>query len=503
MSLAQTIARNTVVQIAGEVVSKLATLAFYVVMARALGRGGFGDFTFSLALAVLLTTFAGMGIDAIVAREIARERRTVHDLFWNAMAMKVGLCTVAVALAAAVAAIGHYPTHVQVTVVVLGIASSVEVISKTVYATFQGMDDMRPVAGARLLQRLVTAFVGIGALLAGAGVVPVAFVYLGGALVALAWAARRLAARGVRPRRRLSRSRGTRLAIEAIPVGLSAALGMVLFRIDATILSFIKGNDVVGLYGAPYRLLDGTLFFSFYFVAAMLPSLSRLDRRTSPTVGRAYESAAKVLIAVLAPVSVAFIAFAEPLIRTFFGAEYEEGITALRLLGGTAVLYPISYLSGYLLVAQGRQRVTPWVTGAVTVQNIALNLIFIPRYSLNAAAAITTLSQGTLALAMTALALRSTGALSLPRVVIGPAIGCAGMAAVAAAAGTGLAGLGGALAVYAVLLLAFERAVYPDDVRLLLRSLRGRAVATAEPEVPSTPLSAAAPAVASDVGPER
>src|SRR3712207_6855227 len=44
------VARNAAFRSGGEVVAKLASVAFYVAMARALGETGFGDFQFALAL---------------------------------------------------------------------------------------------------------------------------------------------------------------------------------------------------------------------------------------------------------------------------------------------------------------------------------------------------------------------------------------------------------------------------------------------------------------------
>ncbi len=50
----QRIARNAGVRAAGEVVGKVASLAFLVVMARQLGQDGFGDFMFALSLSTVL-----------------------------------------------------------------------------------------------------------------------------------------------------------------------------------------------------------------------------------------------------------------------------------------------------------------------------------------------------------------------------------------------------------------------------------------------------------------
>ncbi len=71
----------------------------------------------------------------------------------------------------------------------LSIAAVVELIAKTLYATFQAFDDMRPVATCLALQRVSTAAIGIPVLLLGGGLLPVSIVYLACALLTLGYAA--------------------------------------------------------------------------------------------------------------------------------------------------------------------------------------------------------------------------------------------------------------------------------------------------------------------------
>ena len=140
----------------------------------------------------------------------------------------------------------------------------------------------------------------------------------------------------------------------------------------------MKGNSAVGLYSSAYRLLESTLFISYAFVAAVLPTLSRLCPTTSPTIAEAYALGLKGIVAVLLPIGTAFVLFAEPVIRLIYGDDFLPAVSAMRLLGAAAALYGVSYLGSYLLVSQDRTRVIPWVTAAVAVLNIALNLALIP-----------------------------------------------------------------------------------------------------------------------------
>src|SRR5918998_6956714 len=80
---ARRIARNAAVRAGGEAVGKIASLAFFVVMARELGRAGFGDFVFAFSLGTVLMLASGLGTEDLIAREVARDHRRVHGYLWN------------------------------------------------------------------------------------------------------------------------------------------------------------------------------------------------------------------------------------------------------------------------------------------------------------------------------------------------------------------------------------------------------------------------------------
>jgi O-antigen/teichoic acid export membrane protein len=474
VSTARRIARNTGVQVAGETLSKLASLALYVVMARELGPTGFGEFTFALALVVLLTVFGNFGIDSLVAREVARRREVAEGLLIDGVVTKIAFGGLGAVAAIGVAAIGDYRDAVVLAVVLLALATVVDMTAKVFQATFQGLDDMAPVALSLLVQRCVTATAGIVLLLAGAGVATVALVWLGGSLVALALVAGWLSRRGVRPERRTSVARTRSLVAASFAIGLAGIFSTVLFRVDATMLSLIDGNQAVGLYGVAYRLLESTLFLSFAFVSALLPSLSRLTRDSTPTVAAVFELGSKVIAVTLVPVGAALVFFAEPILELLFGSEYVPAVTAARILGGAAFLYGFSYLGSYVLISQHRQRLLPWIVGGVTLFNVALNLVLIPAFSYDGAAAATTVCEATLAALMIGFAVRATGPIDFRRILAGPAAGAVAIAAAALALGDGPAGIAAAAAGYVAVLVAVERRLFPDDLRMVARTLARR-----------------------------
>ena len=122
-------------------------------------------------------------------------------------------------------------------------------------------------------------------------------------------------------------------------------------------LAAFEPKDVVGDYGAAYRLLEATLFVAWSVGAAVYPVFSRLTTTSDPPVGLVFERSLKLSIALTLPLAAGALVLAGPLIELLYGSSYESAETALRLLTPAIALYPVCYLTGYLLVSQDRQRV--------------------------------------------------------------------------------------------------------------------------------------------------
>jgi O-antigen/teichoic acid export membrane protein len=474
MSGLRTIARNSAFHAGSEILTKLASLAFYVVMARELGSAGFGDYMFALSLTVLLTSLAGFGTDGLLSRNVARDREEIHQLFWNSIALKLGLGVLLIAAALLVAVVGGYSDAVVLTVALLGVGTLIELLSKTVGAAFLAHDDLRPVATGLILQRFSTAAVGIAALVAGAGIVPVAAIYLGGAALGLAYVAPALYRREIRPRREVSLRRAREVAARAAPFGLLLIFGTIIFRIDATLLSLYKGAEPTGLYSAAYRALESCLFIPFAIETAMLPMLSRLSRTSVPPVSAYYEAGLKVIVAFMMPFGLAFLLYGGAVLELLYGAEYRSAETAMHWLGGAAVLYGVSLLTCTLVIAQDGARKVAWIVGSVMVFNVLLNLVVIPRWSLNGAAAVTTITEAVQAIVLLYVAWRMVGAVSLRRILTGPLLAGAAMAAVGILVGGDVAWLLPVTGVYLLVILAVERALFPSDLARVEGAVRAR-----------------------------
>ena len=462
-----------------DVGSKLVTLLLYAVMARELGEAAFGVFVFGLAFVMLVTTLASFGQDGILTREVARDRNLIHRYFANTVALKLALALPALGVALAVSWAIGMSSDTRLVILFLGIATVVEALIQTCFAAYQAFEQLSLMPAVVITQRVVTTIPAILAMVfLDVGVVGVAAIYAVGTLVAIWLALTLLVRRVTRPRLETDLRSWWPLMRVAAPLGLAGVFITVLLRVDTAMLAFFKSDAVVGNYGAAYRLFEATLLVGWSVTAAVYPVFSRLKRDSEPPVSLVYERALKLVLAPTLPLAAGAILLGGSLVHLVYGSGFDDAATALAWLGPAVVLYPVAQISGALLVAQNRQVALAVVYGLVALENVLANLVLIPAFSLEGAAAGASLSQALLVVPLLLLAHQTAGRIDARRVLAGPLL-----AAAVSTVGMYLLRDSFALAVavgavlFVSVLVAFERRFYPDDAQALNAFLRRRTVA--------------------------
>ncbi len=467
MSAPRRVARNAAVRMAGEIIAKLGSLAFFVTMARELGSHGFGEFQFALALTGALVFIAGFGTDELLAREVAREHGRAGRLLADASAVKILGGIVALVAAAVIVNLGDFTAEGRAAVYVVGLGSLLEVLSKSWFSIFQGYERLDLVSATLIVQRFATAAVGVAVLLAGGGVVAASAVYAGGTVLAVAVAEVLLRRLHVR-RAPLDRSGWPGLVKAGVPIGLIGLLMILLLRLDVTMLSFLADTATVGIYAVSYRLVEATQFIGSAMAMAMLPWLARahLD------AGRGYRLGLKAVTAVLLPVAMGFLLYAGPIVHLLYGPAFEKSVLPLQILSMMTLLYGLNSFAAASLIARDRPGAFVRPLAPIIVLNIGLNFVLIPAYGANGAAADALLSSTLLAAISLVQAHHVVGATDALGAFVGPLVAAAAMAAIALALPAPwipeaiLATL-----VYAAVLAGVEWLTRRDDARAFLGAL--------------------------------
>jgi len=312
-------------------------------------------------------------------------------------------------------------------------------------------------------------------LVMGRGLVAVALVFSFGSLIHLVLSVVFLA-RAIRlPRVRIARGRWREITAASFPWAVQDVFIVLLFKLDAVLLSALAAESAVGRYGAAYRLLESTLFVSYAINGAVVAMYTYLTRDSEPSVGAVFGRSIKLALVVLVPIAVTLGILAEAVSKLVFGPDLADAGDSLRLLAPVVVLLSVVTLSTTLIVSQRTAGTMMRISAVMVALNVVLNLVLIPPHEDVGAAVAMLITEGAFALVVLLLAGRIVGGVTWSTVLAGPGLAGGVMAAlmIALRDTPALAVLAGGGA-YLLVLAAWERARNPGDLAFLARIVRRR-----------------------------
>ena len=478
------VSANTAAQGVADVAAKLAVLLTYAVVARELGTVAVGELTFAISLSVLVV-IAGLGMDPLVGREVARDPGNTRDLLWHVLGLKLMLAVVAVVPIVLVALIGEYTPALRLTLLLIALSATIDLLAGTLAWILRGRERMVPVGIGQVIQRFTLTLIAVGTLLLlGAGVVAVGVAYVVGSVVGAGYLVIQLVRHGLWSAPTFSPRRATEVAVESLPLAAGTILSTALARLDAILLTAMTTFAVVGIYGAAYRLIEGTFFVGWALGAALFPMLSRLDANSTPSLDRVFSIGARVCLAGTFPAGAVFILFPTPLIHLVYGAEFSSAIDATRWLGIVAGVNGLASFGVFALLARDLKGSIVRVCAAALLVNLVVNLILIPPLGATGAAIAMAAANIVLTASATAIAAREIGSLSAVRTMGLTAFAFGLMALSWLLLGETWLGMLVGLVAYAAGLAVGHHFLFGSDTQLVREWLRARRAGPEQPVVP-------------------
>jgi O-antigen/teichoic acid export membrane protein len=375
----------TITRLAADLLSFL----LFVAIARHFGPAGTGTYSYSFAVAALVSVFGGLGLDVYAIREFARLDQSAHRPLLAGL-----LGTQALAVATALIGLAVYllvtrpdpltsAATVLLSVHLLGFA-----VARTLFAPAFAQQEMAAPAVAELVCRggAVVAALVIVALLHGSLVAAlIAFPVAGLALAVVAGASARRRV-GLAPLR-VGWPAVVSTVRAAWPFAASDIVFQVYARTDLVLLTLIAGEAVAGIYASGFKFVEvGTMPLAFLSIAAF-PQLSRLFER-NPRDFSAYADKLLRRTLFLGGLMAWGFCFVMPVVIVpVFGPRFAEAVPLMRPMAGLTLLFAAEIVLVRVLLAAHLQvaRVRLFTIG--TVLNLVLNLILIPLFRIGGAVA--------------------------------------------------------------------------------------------------------------------
>ncbi len=176
----------------------------------------------------------------------------------------------------------------------------------------------------------------------------------------------------------------------AMPFMLLGSINFLNRRVDIIMLGIFCPAEDVGIYRT---VVTGAMLVSFVLTAvnmALAPVISGLyTENNMARLQQVITVAARAIFAGTLPIVLVLIFAGQWFLATLFGAEFGAGYNALRILCIGQLVNAGMGSVGYILIMTGREKYAVYGTVIVAIMNIVLNMILIPRFGLEGAATAT------------------------------------------------------------------------------------------------------------------
>lgn len=366
---------------------------FYIIyLARVLGVSNFGLYSVALAYFSIISSVADLGFNRFLVREISIDKSKASELFSNVILLRLTLTAVLFAVFSVVLySIDHDSIRVSLTLLA-AFALIPQSIALTFDAIFTALQKLQFSAVGLFLSSLFTALSGLFLISRGYGTSGA----IGGLVIGQIIYAVFLffALKDTKISFSLIKLSIFKKTLKgSLPYGFLGVLGLLYFRIDTVLLSYLKGSFETGVYSAGYKFLEAVIFIPAAFSAALFPALAKLHEENKHELKKLYFKSLKLMSIAGIAVAVAYILILPILINKFL-PSYVQAIDVIKILALSIPFMFIHVPAVQVLLSTDKFLKPVILLSFVTLGfNVLANLIFLPSYGFMAAAWITTISE--------------------------------------------------------------------------------------------------------------
>ena len=393
MSLVKKVAHNTIIQIAGKIISTILGLLALAFITRYLGRGGFGEYTTVLTFLTFFAGIADFGLTLVTVQMICARGADESKILNNIFGLRLVSIIAIITLAPIAVYFFPYSPAIKIGVIIAFASFIFPALNQVIVGLLQKKLSMGRDAIAEVISRLTLI---IGILLAirfntglngvlWASVASAAAGFISHYLFALKFAA-------IKPE--FDWLIWKNIFSKSWPLAITIVLNLIYLRTDTLFLSIFRGIDEVGLYGATYRIIDVLTTIPFMFAGLILPILTTAWSDSSHDYFKRVLQKSFDLMALIAiPLVVGAQFLSQPIMTAIAGNEFAASGKILQVLIFAVAAIFLGTMFSHAVIALDRQKKMIGYYVFTSLTALAAYLILIPKFSYFGAAAVTIYSE--------------------------------------------------------------------------------------------------------------
>jgi O-antigen/teichoic acid export membrane protein len=359
--------QNGVLLLGGQVLAQVCAAGLGILIARSLGAAEYGRYSFAFAFSGALALLFGVGLDAIVVRDVAsspsRSAETVASGLWLRLAC---LPFVLVGVVAG-REFGAYDDKDAQLIILVCVTAGLSSLSDLPRAAMQGLQrsgfDLLTRAVEKLIPLLIALFFALNS--SGLHGIMMAVVFGTSVSVIITWI---MLIRDIGPMPLRVSNRVISLALSAAPISLSGAVIAVYQRLPTLALGIASSFEDVSRYSVASSLVTPFTLIPVALCGALLPVVTPIIRKDMNQFRNIHVSIINGLLAFSMPIMILVYNLFPSLSVTVYGPEFVEAGDTIRILSiAVPIVFTTTYFSN-ILIASGHQ----WVLFSITI----INLVF-------------------------------------------------------------------------------------------------------------------------------
>lgn len=371
---------NALSMVFGQGATWLLTAVTLALLPRYLGPEHMGQLGVGLTFGSLGATIAGLGMQTLITRDVARDREAGRALLATAFWLNILLGTVAGVASMAVAWALGYGRGTQAAVAVNALTIPFNLVTLVGFSALQGLEVMRYQAvydaGNKVLFLAGTVAIIVLDLGFGAYLLLSAVSAVGVAVPALLLTHQHLPFRA----RSFSRLQGRYLVVQSLPFWSVGLFLVVYLGVDVFMLSLLSGETAVGIYTAPSRIFGTLLFGPTIVTTVVFPRMAAAFKDAPDALQRLARSSLELVVGITLPVAVLAVGVADRGLVWLIGHGFADSGPVVVVLALSLVPTSINMVAHRILIAVDRQGWWTLVMLAGLVAKVALCMVMIPAF---------------------------------------------------------------------------------------------------------------------------
>ncbi|MBU0897586.1 flippase [Patescibacteria group bacterium] len=398
MQLATKIAHNTIIQIIGKGIATFLGLITIAIMTRQLDQVGFGQYTTIITFLSFFGVIADLGLTLVTTQIISDPKIDQNKILSNLFSLRLISAIIFLGLAPLIVLFFPYDPLIKMGVIIASLSFFFTALNQILVGIFQKHLQMIVVSLAEVISRLALLIGVILAVYFNYGLIGIMIATVISSIISFIihyYPSRRYA------KIKLEIDINVWLLIfqRSWPLAVTITFNLIYLRADTLILSLLKTQAEVGIYGAAYKVIDILTTLPFMFAGIILPILaaSWITKDTKRFKNILQKSFDLSIIAAI-PILLGTQLVAQPLMILIAGSSFALSgeILKILILASAIIFFSCLFAHGIIAINKQKELITIYIFTAITA--LIGYLIFIPKYSYFGAAWVTVYSELVIAL---------------------------------------------------------------------------------------------------------